>query len=91
MKALTPYERWMVKSNLETIRQGTPAADQVAILRANGYPKIADAVEAASADDDSNGSECQHSSNEPCMICSECGRCSESLDETDVCAGCRSN
>ena len=42
---LTPYEVWMVKSNLETIRNGVSAAEQIAILRANGYLKVADAVE----------------------------------------------
>ena len=31
---------------------------------------------------------CQHSSNEDCMNCSVCGKCSESLDEDDVCSDC---
>ncbi len=46
MKPLTPMEQWMVRSNLETIKAGKPMEEQVAILRANGYPRIADAVEA---------------------------------------------
>lgn len=42
---LSPFERWMVKSNLQTISEtGVPTATQIAILRANGYPKIAAAV-----------------------------------------------
>lgn len=43
---LDPYERWMVDSNLETIRSTdvTPAK-QAALLCANGYPRIAKAVE----------------------------------------------
>lgn len=43
---LSPYEQWMVRSNLETIRvTDVTAAEQVAVLRANGYARIADAVE----------------------------------------------
>jgi hypothetical protein len=42
---LSPFERWMVKSNLQRIAEGeNPTATQIAILRANGYPKIAAAV-----------------------------------------------
>jgi hypothetical protein len=42
---LTPYERWMVTSNLKTIQEtGVAPIDQAALLRANGYPKIAEAV-----------------------------------------------
>jgi hypothetical protein len=45
-EALPPYEQWMVRSNLETIREtGVTGAEQVAILRANGYCRIAAAVE----------------------------------------------
>lgn len=52
---LSPYERWMVKSNLEAIRQGTTTvADRVALLRANGYEKIAQAVEASWATEQAN-------------------------------------
>lgn len=47
MRELSAYERWMVRSNLETIRQGMPVQEQVALLRANGYPTIADAVQKA--------------------------------------------
>jgi hypothetical protein len=44
-EALSPYEKWMVRSNLQTIREhGIPAAHQAAIVRANGYPQIADAI-----------------------------------------------
>jgi len=46
-RKLDPYEQWMVKSNLETIQSGVPMADQVAILKANGYPRVAAAVEKA--------------------------------------------
>lgn len=42
---LNPYERWMVQSNLETIAStAVTAEEQAARLRANGYPRIADAV-----------------------------------------------
>lgn len=34
---------------------------------------------------------CQHAPHEDCLICCECGRCSESLDKDDVCAECREN
>jgi hypothetical protein len=44
-ETLSPYEQWMVRSNLETIRStGVAAAEQAALLRANGYPRIAEAV-----------------------------------------------
>lgn len=44
-KPLTPMERWMVKSNLKRIQDGeNPSATQIAILRQNGYPRIAKAV-----------------------------------------------
>jgi len=41
-----PYERWMVRSNLERIERGEadPAA-VVATLRAGGYERVAAAVE----------------------------------------------
>ena len=32
---------------------------------------------------------CTHRDNEYCMICTECGHCSESLDDDDVCGDCR--
>lgn len=45
-RALDAYERWMVSSNLRTIREtNVTAAEQAALLRANGYPEIAAAVE----------------------------------------------
>lgn len=45
MSSLSPFERWMVKSNLQAIEAGEVAtAERVATLRANGYPKIAAAV-----------------------------------------------
>ncbi len=47
MYALGPYERWMVKSNLEHVRS-EGVASVAAQLRANGYPSIAAAVEAES-------------------------------------------
>ena len=44
---LSPYERWMVRSNLETIRTtDVTVAAQVELLRANGYQRLAEAVEA---------------------------------------------
>jgi hypothetical protein len=46
-KLLTPFEKWMVKSNLRTIREKRATAKQIiATLQANGYPRIADAVKA---------------------------------------------
>ncbi len=44
-KTLTPMDEWMVKSNLQTIANGTPASEIIAILRAGGYYKVASAVE----------------------------------------------
>lgn len=45
--ALSPYERWMVQSNLKDVpSQGVEAVAN--LLRANGYPQIAAAVEAES-------------------------------------------
>lgn len=45
-ETLSPYEQWMVRSNLDTIDStGTNAAEQAALLRANGYARIAQAVE----------------------------------------------
>jgi hypothetical protein len=42
---LSAYEQWMVRSNLARIAAGETRADTaVALLRANGYPRIADAV-----------------------------------------------
>jgi len=32
---------------------------------------------------------CQHTPDEDCLTCCECGQCSESLNEDDVCAECR--
>ena len=32
--------------------------------------------------------ECSHKVNEDCMNCNECGQCSESLNDKDVCADC---
>jgi hypothetical protein len=44
---LSAYEQWMVRSNLETIREtGVTVAEQAALLRANGYLRVAAAVEA---------------------------------------------
>lgn len=43
---LTPYEQWMVQSNVNTIRAGESALEIIARLRANGYPKIAEGVAA---------------------------------------------
>jgi hypothetical protein len=43
---LSPYEQWMVRSNLETIRStSVTVTEQAAVLRANGYLRIAEAVE----------------------------------------------
>lgn len=33
-------------------------------------------------------SECQHGDDEDCLICISCGRCSESLNDADVCSEC---
>jgi hypothetical protein len=50
MTSLSAYERWMVRSNLETIREtDVTAAEQAAMLRANGYSRIAGAVEIETA------------------------------------------
>lgn len=46
-KPLTPYEQWMVRSNLQTIKDGTPAEEIVQTLHNNGYHRVANAVEAA--------------------------------------------
>lgn len=35
----------MVKSNLQTIADGADPGKHIALLRANGYPRIANAVE----------------------------------------------
>jgi hypothetical protein len=52
MTGLTAYERWMVRSNLGAMRAtGTTAAQQAAILRANGYFRVAAAVEATARDE----------------------------------------
>ena len=32
---------------------------------------------------------CNHESNEDCMNCAVCGKCSESLDADDLCYDCR--
>lgn len=50
---LSPYERWMVTSNLATARStpGASAAGQAALLRANGYGRVADAVERAGVEE----------------------------------------
>ena len=32
---------------------------------------------------------CDHNSNEDCMYCAVCGKCSESLDADDLCYDCR--
>jgi hypothetical protein len=42
---LDPYERWCVKSNLQSVRDGEPIESILTQLRANGYPRIAAAVE----------------------------------------------
>ena len=46
--SLSPYEAWMVRSNLRTIEEsGASGVDQVALLERNGYPKVAAAVSQA--------------------------------------------
>lgn len=48
---LSPYEQWMVRSNLQTIREtNVTAAEQVAVLIANGYARIAEAVRCATTE-----------------------------------------
>jgi hypothetical protein len=50
-ETLSTYEQWMVGSNLKTIREtDVIPAEQAARLRANGYPRIADAVEESFTD-----------------------------------------
>lgn len=50
-RRLSAYEQWMVKSNLVTAcEEGRTAREQAAILRANGYDRIADAVEGVETD-----------------------------------------
>lgn len=45
-RPLSPYEQWMVKSNLQTIESGSMSAEQVlATLKAGGYLRITRAVE----------------------------------------------
>lgn len=46
-RELNPFERWMVKSNLEHLEEYGGLEVAVARLRANGYDRIADAVKAA--------------------------------------------
>jgi len=46
-RALDPFDWWCVRSNLATIRGGTPKKQILATLRQNGYPSIAAAVETA--------------------------------------------
>jgi alanine racemase len=43
-KELSPFERWMVRSNLQTIEAGADPERIIAILKVNGYPRIAEAV-----------------------------------------------
>lgn len=43
-RELNPFEWWMVKSNLKTIASGADQQKIIAILKANGYPSIAEAV-----------------------------------------------
>lgn len=42
---MSPYERWMVASNLRRIADGAPEATVVAQLRANGYERVANEVQ----------------------------------------------
>lgn len=47
-RPLSPYDRWMVKSNLKRIsEEGLDPAQLVATLKQNGYLRVAQAVEAA--------------------------------------------
>lgn len=49
-RPLNPFEQWMVKSNLDRIRaEGLQPSEVAAQLRANGYPRIAEAVETEAA------------------------------------------
>lgn len=43
-KELSPFECWMVRSNLKTIAAGANPEQIIATLKANGYPRIAEAV-----------------------------------------------
>ncbi len=46
MSNLDPFQRWMVKQNLIDIQNGeTGVEERVTLLRARGYPHIAEAVE----------------------------------------------
>lgn len=44
-KTNTPFERWMVASNLRSIQAGASKSQVLATLRANGYFRVAAAVE----------------------------------------------
>ncbi len=35
-----------------------------------------------------NDGECEHTTNEDCLICNICGACREDLDECDACSDC---
>ena len=45
IEGLSPFECWMVKSNLDRIKAGWDAAALVSLVRLNGYGRVADAVE----------------------------------------------
>lgn len=46
VKPLTPYEVWMVSSNMKTIESGKQSASEIiAILRSGGYDRVANGVE----------------------------------------------
>lgn len=45
MKPLSPFEKWMVQSNLKTIQDsGVSTEHQASVLIRNGYPRVASAV-----------------------------------------------
>lgn len=45
MKPLTPFDRWMVQSNLDNSVKEIGLEATVALLRARGYDRVADEVE----------------------------------------------
>lgn len=50
MSTLSPFERWMVKSNIEESIPESGREWTLATLHANGYHRVADAVAAATAE-----------------------------------------
>lgn len=70
---LNEYEKWCVRSNLLRIKEESlDGAEVVALVRANGYPRVALAIEQVLAQIDSSGNEDDHRYN-PAPFCAKCG------------------